>query len=394
MSQRNLWPHFCEGNAIALLEGGAAYFPALGAAIDAARQEVLLETYIFADDAVGRAIAAALRRAAARGVSVHLLVDGFGCRAFVRTRMQALRDAGVNVLVYRRELQPFALRRHRLRRLHRKLAVIDRRVAFVGGINLVDDHNTDLPTYPRHDYAVRVEGPLLRPLHSSARHLWELVSWASLKRRARLPDAPLPQGVPAGEMCAALVIRDNLRHRRDIENAYLDALAQARHEVIIANAYFLPGRRFRQALMAAAARGVRVTLLVQGQVEYALQHFATQALYPALLNAGVRVFEYRRSFLHAKVAVIDTAWATVGSSNIDPFSLLLAREANVVVRDAGFAAQLRTRLLAAIDRGAIELRIAQWRIRSPLARALHWLAYGLVRVAVGLVGYGRGHDPL
>jgi cardiolipin synthase len=147
-------------------------------------------------------------------------------------------------------------------------------------------------------------------------------------------------------------VRDNLRHRRDIERAYLDAIGAAREEIVLANAYFLPGRRFRRALRAAAGRGVRVTILLQGLVEYRLLHYATQALYGNLLAAGIRIFEYQRSFLHAKVAVIDHHWATVGSSNIDPFSLLLAREANVVVLDRRFAEDLEQSLAAAMRDGA------------------------------------------
>ncbi|MCB1959621.1 MAG: cardiolipin synthase ClsB [Rhodocyclaceae bacterium] len=383
-----MWPHFSEGNAVTLLENGAEFFPALASAIDHARHEVFLETYIFRDDRIGQMIAGALVRAAERGVIVSLLVDGFGSRDFVAGHMNALVEKGVRMLVYRRELGRLLLRRHRLRRLHRKLAVIDGRIAFVGGINIVDDHDSALPEHPRHDYAVRVEGPLVRPIHASARRLWELVAWASFRQRLRLRPSAEAHADPAGNMRAAFVIRDNLRHRRDIETAYLQAIHQAEREIVIANAYFLPGRRVRKALTAAAARGVAVTILLQGNVEYALQHYATQALYPALLDRGVRIFEYHRSFLHAKVAVIDGEWATVGSSNFDPFSLLLAREGNVIVRDREFAGQLRARLDAAMAEGASEVAPHGGRRKALPIRALHWIAYALVRMAVGLSGYG------
>jgi cardiolipin synthase len=195
-----------------------------------------------------------------------------------------------------------------------------------------------------------------------------------------------------GDIEAAFVLRDNLRHRGDIEEAYLDAIESATRDVILANAYFLPGRRFRHALMAAAARGVRVTLLLQGRVEYVMLHYATQALYGSLIAAGVRIVEYRRGFLHAKVAVVDGRWATVGSSNIDPFSLLLAREANVVVRDAGFAANLRDSLERAMIQGGVEIRREDLKRRPLLRRAANWFAYAAVRLAVGLTGYGAGRE--
>ena len=382
---------FLPGNRITLLNSGAEFFPALRAAIDGATESVHLETYIFEADDTGLAIAATLSRAAQRGVAVRVLVDGFGAREFPRTLMPALVADGVQVLVYRPELAPFRLRRHRLRRLHRKITVVDGRIAFVGGINIIDDRNTPHQVPPRYDYAVRLEGPLLAPVQRAVQHLWELVVWASFRRRYRLP-APTPACCPiTGQQTAAFLIRDNLRHRRDIEDAYLEAIAGARQEILIANAYFLPGRRFREALKAATERGVQVTVLLQGRVEYRLLHYATQALYGPLLEAGIRIVEYHRSFLHAKVAVVDGVWATVGSSNIDPFSLLLAREANVVVKDEGFAEQLRHSLEQAMQEGSQELLPGRWRRLPWHSRLMRRLAYSLVRLLIGIAGYGAKH---
>jgi cardiolipin synthase A/B len=382
---------YLTGNAIDLLETGSEFFPALIAAIDAAKREFHLETYIFEDDAIGRAVAGALCRAAQRGVAVRVLADGFGAADFVATLRPQLEAAGVQVLVYRPEIARFRLRRHRLRRLHRKLAVADGRSAFVGGINIVDDIDAAHPAPPRFDYAVRVEGPLLVPIHATVRRLWTLVAWAGFRRRLRLPATSPVTAEPRGSMRAAFVIRDTLRHRRDIEEAYLEAIGKAQTEILLANAYFLPGGRFRQALLAATARGVQVTILLQGRIEYALQHYATQSLYDMLLGAGVRIFEYHYSYLHAKVGVIDCCWATVGSSNIDPFSLLLAREANVFVDDREFAARLRASLETAMRDGARELRREDWERKPWLQRLASRLAYGLVRLMIGIAGYGGKH---
>lgn len=379
------------GNVIALLENGADFFPALERSIDAAEREVFLETYIFEHDLSGRRIAAALMRAAGRGVAVRVLVDGFGGRGFVREVMPRLQAAGVLVQIYRPELRLFSLRRHRLRRLHRKLAVIDGGVAFVGGINIIDDLEHDVPGRPRFDYAVRVEGPLVGAVLHSTHRLWHLVAWATLRRREPQPLLAPARTEVAGAMRAAFLIRDNLRHRRDIEEAYLAAIEGARDEVVIACAYFFPGRRFRQALLDAAARGVRVTLLLQGVSDHPMQSYATRALYPFFLERGIRLFEYHDSYLHAKVAVVDERWATVGSSNIDPFSLLLAREANVVVDDEHFARTLRRSLAQACVRGARELRTEDWRGLPRVRRAASWVAYQIVRLAIGVAGYGRKH---
>jgi cardiolipin synthase len=381
-------PGFVAGNQLRLLESGGEYFPALIAAIDAAVHEVHLEAYIFADDSTGRLVAAALARAARRGVAVRVLVDGFGAREFAGGLGASLAADRVEVMTYRRELGEFRFRRHRLRRLHRKLSAFDGRVAFVGGINVIDDFDDGESNAARFDYAVRIEGPLVAGIHATMRHLWRLVRWASLGRRPP-PPATLPVAPPVvGTTLAALLIRDNLSHRRDIENAYLQAIHSARHEILIASAYFLPGRRFRTALMSAAKRGVRVRLLLQGRTDHLLLHYATLSLYDRMLSVGVRVFEYEPAELHAKVAVIDGDWATVGSSNIDPFSLLLSREANIVVRDAAFAGQLRSSLQAALDGAATEIRREDQRRRSWVARLAIAAAYSLVRVLIGVTRYG------
>ena len=378
---------FLAGNRLQLLASGREYFPSLMAAIDAARHEVHLETYIFADDVTGRQVAATLARAALRGVAVHVLVDGFGAREFAAGLGAELAADGVEVMTYRPEVGQTRFRRHRLRRLHRKLSVVDGSLAFVGGINVLDDFDDGKSAAARFDYAVRIEGPLVARIHATMRHVWRLVRWARLGRRPPRPSA-LPATPPLqGTTAAALLIRDNLRHRRDIENAYLVAIHGARREIVIANAYFLPGRRFRKALLAAAKRGVSVKLLLQGRIEHVLQHYATQSLYDRMLAAGVRVFEYDKAFLHAKVAVIDGEWATVGSSNIDPFSLLLAREANVVVRDADFAGQLRASLEAAMQGAATEIRREDQRRRSWLLRLASAAAYSLVRMLIGVTRY-------
>mgnify|MGYP001330978930 FL=1 len=382
---------FLPGNAIELLETGAEFFPALVKAIDCAALEVHLQTYIFEPDETGQAVVAALRRAARRGVSVYVLVDGFGGRSYAEHLRPKLVADGVRVLMYREEIEWLSFRRRRLRRLHRKVAIMDRRVAFVGGINVLNDVDAPDQTHPRYDYAVRVQGPLLESIYASTHRIWELVAWASLRRRIHRTAAHPLHTTHCGDLRAAFVIRDNIRHRRDIEDAYLEAIESARSEIVLANAYFLPGRRFRQALTQAAARGVRVHILLQGRVEYLLLHYATQALYGSLLKMGIRIYEYHLSFLHAKVAVVDGHWATVGSSNIDPFSLLLAREANVVVRDNGFASALRGSLARAMEHGAKELKAEDWKRKSRVRRAANWLAYTAVRLMIGLAGYGGKH---
>ena len=383
---------FADGNRLTLLESGREYFPALEAACDAAQSEIHIETYIYADDAAGQLIAAALVRAARRDIATHLLVDGYGSKGLSGGLLDELRSAGVKVLVYRPDITPWRTPRQRLRRMHRKLAVIDGRVAFVGGINVIDDMHTPRQTPPRFDYAVRLEGPLLEQIHAAVKRLWTIVLLTQIG--AGWPEFDTPDPVPEtrGTQRAAFLVRDNLWHRNDIEDAYLAAVAEARSEVLIASSYFFPGLAFRRALVDAAARGVRVILLLPGRVEYRLLHYATRALYGALLEAGVEIHEYHKSFLHAKVAVVDRRWATVGSSNIDPFSLLLAREANLVVADDAFANELRESLGGAMEAGARQVRAENWRRRHLPERVAYWTCYGFARLLTGVSAYGQARE--
>lgn len=395
-----------------LLRSGREFFPALIAAIEQARTEVLLETYIFSQDATGDRVAQALAQAARRGLIVKVLIDGFGTRPVPEAYVTLWIEAGVQLQIFSPVPALLTLDRERLRRLHRKLACMDGMVGFVGGINVLDDlwdSNHGVLEHPRLDYAVRVGGRLAKDVQQTMVRLWEQVcapgaiernlglrrpSGSLLSGHGRRPDlesdeAAGPEGRsrrgPAGLRSARLVLRDSLTRRRAIERAYLRAIGQARHEVLIATAYFFPGRRFRRALREAADRGVRVRLLLQGRMEYFLPHRAAQSMYDSLLSRGIEIHEYTRSFLHAKVAVVDD-WATVGSSNIDPFSLLLSREANVVVQDPGFAHTLRACLEQNIREGAQQVLMDHVRRRPWWQRLSGWLAYGLLRLGVRVSG--------
>lgn len=378
-----------EGNRIALLEGGAQYFPELIAALDTARHGIHLESYIFEPDETGLAVIDALIRAARRGVRVKLLLDGFGCRGFPPEQAGRLRAAGVALMFFRPELRLFRLRRHRLRRLHRKLAVIDASIAFIGGINIIDDGNTLPGAGRRHDYAVRVEGPLLADIYPAVRRLWLLVRWSVIGRRPRRWPALPVATQAAGTQEAEFLQRDNIRHRREIEDAYLQAIRAARQEILIANAYFLPGRRFRQALVDAAARGVRVVLILQGRTDHPWFQLVERALYRYFLENRIEICEFHASELHAKAAVVDGEWATVGSSNIDPFSLLLAREANIVVYDRAFAGKLRASLFVAMAAGAHTIQRRDWSHVPWYVRFSSWTLYGLARLLMGWLGMAR-----
>ncbi|MDE2151485.1 MAG: cardiolipin synthase ClsB [Betaproteobacteria bacterium] len=401
-----------DGNCVELLPLGQSLFPALLRAWGEARSSIWVETYIFHDDATGLELAEALIAAARRGVQVRVLVDGLGSNRSIPTLRHRFEAAGVEFMVYR----PWRrwidlLQRGHWRRLHRKMCVVDARVAFVGGINLIDDcydiHH-GWSEQPRLDYAVSVQGPVVAQVLRSMRRLWlRTVATGSVQRGLRRAPGPRLLGsqeqrrryveelraagvlpgsrgrraarlaavsAPAAAACAggaapqraALVLRDNLLRRRSIEHCYIQAIDEARESVLLVCPYFYPGQAFRDSLKAAALRGVRVSLLLQGRADYRAAAWAAQALYRELIDAGVSIHEYQKAYLHGKVAVVDEAWATVGSSNIDPLSLLVNREANVVVRDAGFAGDLARHVreqmhwALPIDQARLRQRVAWW----------------------------------
>ena len=396
---------FAKDHRVHLLQGAQELFPALIEAMDAALSDIQFETYIFDFTGAGAQVAEALIRAAQRGVRTHLVVDGVGTGPLPKAWQQRMKSAGVQVRVYS-PLGPLGLLLpHRWRRLHRKLCVVDGLVVFCGGINVLDDlydpNYGDLDA-PRFDFAVQATGSLAAQASRTMELLWWRMQAVRDVRLNRLPQAvrdlraasatrhASQQDPEARGMRAALVLRDNVRNRSRIEKAYRRAIGAARHDIIIANAYFMPGGKLRRALILAAQRGVRVQLLLQGRYEYFMQYHAARPVYGALLAAGVEIHEYEPSFLHAKVAVIDAhgdkPWATVGSSNLDPLSLLLAREANVVVQDAAFAIDLRQRLVHAMQHAGRRMDPARYAGRPLRQRVLDRLAFGLMRLALWLTG--------
>lgn len=425
-----------KGHQLLLLQGGQDLFPALIEAMDAARQVVHLETYIFEFAGAALGVAQALERAALRGVQVRLVVDGVGTPSVPVEWRQRFDAAGVNWCVYAPLGQLGLLIPSRWRRLHRKLCVVDGTLGFCGGINIIDDLD-DVAlgrlNVPRLDFSLRVAGPLVADMVDTMEQLWWRLqavrsarqrefkaAWEALRetrpqgdfsrlldrldRRSSLglrggrvhadaewehsSQAPLtegPMGVDGAR--AALLLRDNVSHRHDIERAYLKAIGEARRDIVIANAYFIPGRKLRRALALAVQRGVRVRLLSQGRYENFMQYHAARPVYQHLLDAGVEIHEYAPSALHAKVAVIDRRWATVGSTNLDPLSLLLAREANVMTTDQRFAALLHERLEALLTHEGEPVDAQSLERRTHWQRLADRLAFGVMRAVLFLTGH-------
>lgn len=383
---------FVGQNDIQLLHGGAEFFPTLIAAIDAAQVEVYLETYIFTSDNTADAVKQALARAAARGVSVNVTIDWIGTgRRCSKLLKQEFAVAGIVCRVF----NPWFVRG--IARMHRKLSVIDRKFAFLGGMNIVDDLRDDdnpslmLPA-PRWDFGVSIEGPLVATIHWEAALHWARLGsitwrtrWATFKEQ-RLHR----KNENTGPMLAGLVVRDNLRNRRTIQHAYLKALGGARESALLANPYFAPGRKMRNGLSSAGKRGIKVTLLL-GVGQYKFQDVIARSFYPKLLKCGVRIFEYRKTQLHGKVAVVDDYWATVGSSNYDGFSLFVNQEANVVIRDVDFALALRKHIEDGIA-DAVEVTLQDFDNIPAHKRMFYKVAYLIYKNFLRLITWGKSAE--
>jgi cardiolipin synthase len=275
------------------------------------------------------------------------------------------------------------MKRISLRRLHRKMILIDHEIAYIGGINIIDDMHVPNGKGPRIDYAAQLKGPVVHLISLSMVKLWKRVSWSHLEKSFTPKNfqkqiVEYPNGTKLN-----FIERDNFRHRQDIEKAYLHAIENAQDEILIANAYFIPGKRFERALIAAANRGVSVTLLLKGEIDYFLSN-ATRAFYGKFLKEGITIFEYTKSFMHSKVAVIDGTWSTIGSSNIDPFSLLLAREANIFIWDKSFASQLRKNIEEDIRLGGTEILLKDWDKSHLIKRIKSRIAYFIIRISLGV----------
>lgn len=379
-------------NDVQLLINGEEYFPAAFEAIANARQQVLLETFILFEDKVGKQLQQVLIDAAQRGVQVRMLVDGYGTADLSTAFLLALSEAGVSLQAFDPSPRRLGLRTNLFRRLHRKILVVDGVTAFVGGINYSADHLADFGPMAKQDYAVQVHGPIVADLQQATLSLLDAHPDSPAHHRRWWRRAP-PIAAHSTQARICLCIRDNAEHPTDIEQHYMRAIVTARERIIIANAYFFPGYRLLRALRNAARRGVQVTLILQGMPDMPLVRLCSRMLYNYLLRDGVRIHEYCERPLHGKVALVDREWSTVGSSNLDPLSLSLNLEANLVIRDEAFNARLAEHLVA-LAHSQCKAVTLQRVLRGYWWRApLIFMAFHFTRLFPAIVGWLPAHQP-
>lgn len=405
MPQRS--SRWVPGNHFELLENGEEFFPRVFDAIASARHEVMLETFILWEDKIGQALHTAMLTAAQRGVQVHALVDGFGSAGLSRQFVGSLVEAGVQLRIFDPGRSILGQRTNLLRRMHRKIVVVDNEVGFIGGINYSADHVADFGPEAKQDYAVQVRGPIVAQLRNYTREavLGRAPRWRPWPARASADTAghvapgaaqgwATAQPAHRGEADAIFVTRDNHHHTNDIERHYRVALRAARHRVVIANAYFFPGYRFIRDMRRAARRGVDVRLILQGQPDMAIVRTAASMLYDHLLQAGVRIYEYCDRPLHGKVALVDDEWATVGSSNLDPLSLSLNLEANVVIRDRAFNTHLMSRLSHLMEHSCKQVDVPAPSRWDGLRLLRSYAMFHLMRWFPTWAGWLPRHEPV
>lgn len=387
--------HWRDGNRIELLENGEEFYPRVYEVIRQAREEVLLETFILFEDKVGHALRDALIEAASRGVRIDVTVDGYGSADLTPEFVTPMTDVGIRIHIFDPRERLLGRRINLFRRLHRKIVVVDGEIAFIGGINFSADHLGDFGPGAKQDYAIQIEGPVVHDIH---RFALTTIAPADPSRRwwrrgMRRQQADRYIGVNKGEARALFVVRDNDQHQNDIEQHYLQVIRDARSRLLIANAYFFPGYRVLREIRNAARRGVRVRMILQGQPDMPIAKFGARMLYNYLMRDGVEVHEYCRRPLHGKVALADYEWATVGSSNLDPLSLSLNLECNVMIRDHAFNKHLHERLdyLLQTDcrRIPLERIVRGYWWRAPLA----FICFHIIRRFPRWAGMLPAHSP-
>ncbi|MCB9583795.1 MAG: cardiolipin synthase B [Polyangiaceae bacterium] len=342
--------HFVAGNRLLLLRNGPQAFPEMLSAIEGAKRQVLLEMYWFDSDHIGRRFTEALLKAAARGVEVRVIYDAIGSIDADDAMFEELTRGGVRVV----EFNPILPWRERFRwarvsrRDHRKILVVDGCVGFTGGINIAaqwwpDDDSVE----PWRDDMVRVEGPAVEDFVHLFESTWQMERGESLALFE--PEEVGDQRRPEDQSVSVLG-ENYYRNRQQIANAYLANIRAAKSKIWITNSYFVPDRPVVKGLIAAAQRGVDVRVLLPGEIDVKIVRYASQAVWGKLMRAGVRIFEWSGNVLHAKTAVIDGSWCTIGTFNLDHLSVFSNLEVNLSVRDPEFGEALEQGFLWDLER--------------------------------------------
>lgn len=367
-----LGPPLTQGNDIRILVNGVRIFPAMLEAIRAARRTITFETFIYWRGQIGREFAHALAERARAGVQVRVLIDFVGSSKMDPELLRLIETAGAQVVRYH-PLSWYHLARFN-NRTHRKLLIIDGRIGFTGGVGIADEWGGDAEDeHHWRDTHFRVEGPVVTQMQATF-----MTNWIKARGEVEHTEAFFPEQPQAGEYLAQMFHSSPQEGSENIRLMYHLSIAAAREQILLTQAYFVPDDLTTELLTAALRRGVRVQIITPGPaIDHKVVRRASRGRWGPLLRAGARIHEYQPTNIHAKIMIVDSVWATVGSTNFDNRSFRLNDEANLNVYDREFCRELEAQFAADLARSR-EITLAEWERRPRSERIKERLA-GLLR---------------
>ncbi len=364
-------------NKLKLVRGGAEFFDLLEQMLDAARHLIHFQVYIFDEDSTGNRVAAALIRAARRGVKVFLMVDGYASKNLSKSFISSLQDAGIHFRMF----QPIFKSRSFYvgRRLHHKVIVVDEFYSLVGGLNISDRYNDTPAEKAWLDWAILAEGDVSEQLAK--------VCVRRYKMRVKLMhEHQRPKGdlmLHAKQSRVRIRINDWIGRRQEITRTYLDMFKSAKSHLTIMSPYFLPGRELRSKMKEALTRGVVIKVLIAGISDVPMSKHAERYLYRWMFKNKVQIYEYHETVLHGKVGICDGKWMTIGSYNLNNLSAYVSVELNLDITDSDFARTSEERLMDIIDKQCKLITEEEYKKHNGLfSRLFQFLSYNLLRVAL------------
>lgn len=370
--------NYTKNNQVELVAGGKKYFDLLLSLIQNAKKSIHFQTYIYANDETGVLVANALKSAALRGVQVYLLVDGYASKNLTSSFTKQLQTAGINF----RFFEPIFKSSHFYfgRRLHHKVIVIDEKYGLVGGLNVANHYN-DMPKNPSWlDFAVLVEGEIVQQLCSLC---WK--TWNGFTANTTLfeceKDSNVQQFSAEKQVNIKMIRNDWVRGKNEISKSYLSMFQSSKSEVTILCSYFFPGIKIRRQMVKAAKRGVKIKVIVAGLSDVLVAKYAERWLYDWLLRNKIQIYEYQKNILHAKVAVCDDNWMTIGSYNINDISAYASIELNLELQNAAFCKDVRQTMDKIIATDCVEINAEHsLKTNTIYRRLVCWLAYRCTRI--------------
>lgn len=350
-----------------ILAGGQHYFDRILQVIDESREVLHLQVYIFNNDATGLSVQEALIRASRRGVRVSLVFDGIGSGHLPKNFLNRFLEAGIEVRFFSKVHFRIPLRMGR--RLHHKLVVADQDKALVGGINIADRYRGNEKEKPWLDYAVYLEGDICIRLHQLAERILRKRDAKALKQAGESRPKQTISGINA-----RLLENDFFGKKLQVRKSYYAAILKAENEIVVFASYFLPSLKLMRLLEKASARGIAVSIVLPEKTDVLFYQTAVKYLYRRMLKKGIGIYEYTATVLHAKVAVVDGEWASIGSYNLNDLSDLLSIELNVEIIDRSIVNTFQERLKTIIQQDCSKIEGAAY-TKVPLFQRLLWSTY-------------------